>query len=296
MSFSMRKIFIALAVILALAGAGGTVWWLRAADNTSSLVRQATTSDPSFFAAKAPPTIPAPTATPQIITIGTSTQVLFTVYIPDPTLNPSSVNLLRVNANGSSTIVANMLDNGKNGDKKPGDKIFTTRLTLREAKAGELKFQASAAFKGVLRRALSPLAVLAVWNSTTTSPGVTVNYPAGWISISENNGVLALTPQTSSPSENSEYPGDILIFFDPNPLNLSTSVFYHDFRGGYLYSDSPTIIPVQVSGRHGLRFTPSTGLVGGDVVVLPAKGFFLRVEERGSSATFDTILSMLLLY
>jgi hypothetical protein len=132
----MRKYLVLIAPVVVLLAAGGLVW-LRAAPGD-------------------PPPVGAPTAIPNIITVGTPTPVVFIVSIPDPTLNPASVNLLRVAANGSSTVVAQMLDNGQNGDQKPGDKVFTARLTLNETTPAELKFQVSAAFKGIIRRSLSP--------------------------------------------------------------------------------------------------------------------------------------------
>lgn len=129
----MRKVFILLGGVLLLGGAG-VFWYLQA------------------FQA---PAIPAPTAVPNLVTVNTPTQVLFTVSIPQPTLNPASVNLLRIKSDGSSTIVAPLVDNGQNGDQKPGDKVFTARLTLNETQPGTFGFQVSAAFRGILRRTLS---------------------------------------------------------------------------------------------------------------------------------------------
>ncbi len=132
----MRRYIFILIAAAALVGGGG-FWLLRAAPAT-------------------PPPIAAPTATPNIVTVGTSTPVLFTVSIPEPTLNSASVNLLRVDADGSSTVVAQMRDNGQNGDETPGDKVFTAVLTLTEAEPTPFGFQVSAAFRGILRRSLSP--------------------------------------------------------------------------------------------------------------------------------------------
>ncbi|MCC6396714.1 MAG: PEP-CTERM sorting domain-containing protein [Bacteroidetes bacterium] len=130
----MRKTLLVFGAAVLLLGGG--LWWLRAAPVT-------------------PPPVSAPTATPNIVTVATPTPVLFTVSIPEPTLNPASVNLLRVNLDGSSTVIAQMLDNGQNGDEKSGDKVFTARLTLNEVQPGTLGFQVSAAFRGVIRRSLS---------------------------------------------------------------------------------------------------------------------------------------------
>lgn len=56
--------------------------------------------------------------------------------------------LYRTGPNGASTLVAQLNDTGKNGDRKPGDKIFSTTLTLYEATPSAFGFQVSATFTG----------------------------------------------------------------------------------------------------------------------------------------------------
>jgi hypothetical protein len=69
------------------------------------------------------------------------------VYIPEPTLNPTTVGLLRIKANGGSSVIP-MNDTGKNGDQKPGDKTFTAQFTLNEMYPGTFSFEVSADFRG----------------------------------------------------------------------------------------------------------------------------------------------------
>ncbi len=180
----MRNTLLATGIILLLGGASGAVWWLQAGQGRSLSTEGPTSSTQFLEAPTTTPIVDTPTATPNIITVGTSTQVLFTVSIPEPTLNLASVNLLRVNPNGNSTIAAQMVDNGQNGDQQPGDKVFTAKLTLNEPQAGDVKFQVSAAFRGILRRGLSLLTPVSVWNvvqvESAFGPPQRVPYPPGW--------------------------------------------------------------------------------------------------------------------
>lgn len=99
----------------------------------------------------ATPTVSAPTIKPNLITVNTPTTLVVTVSIPDPTLNPTSVELIRVNANGTSAVVAEMEDKGKTGDQKPGDKVFTATIKLNEVQIDTLGFQVAATFRGKTR-------------------------------------------------------------------------------------------------------------------------------------------------
>src|SRR5437016_3941497 len=70
-----------------------------------------------------------PTAMPPAIPIGTQTLVTVTASIPDPSLIPDSVNLLRINPNGvTPTILGSLHDDGKNGDLLAGDQLYTIQV------------------------------------------------------------------------------------------------------------------------------------------------------------------------
>jgi hypothetical protein len=118
----------------------------------------------SVSAAVATPVIAALSATPPVITIDTSTIVSFTIPITDPTLIPASVNLLRLGATGAQpTILGQLFDDGTHGDPAAGDHYYTAQFTFDEGSLGQLQFQVSAAFKGVLKRVLSPVLTLPIW-------------------------------------------------------------------------------------------------------------------------------------
>src|SRR5690349_16805202 len=125
----MRKLSLLLVASGVLLLVGGDVWWLKAqAPNT--------------------PTIPAPILLPNVLTVNAPTRIVATVLITDPTLNPASVELYRINA-GQSVLVGKMNDEGRDGDQKPGDRVFTITFTLNEGQVGLFGFQVSAAFRGL---------------------------------------------------------------------------------------------------------------------------------------------------
>lgn len=110
------------------------------------------------------PSIGLTTVTPNVIGINTPTVVTVTAVITDPSLISTSVNLLRISATSAATIVGQLRDDGTNGDAVADDKIFTLRLTLTEPTKGQVPLQASAAFRGFLRRVTSSVVVVDVWN------------------------------------------------------------------------------------------------------------------------------------
>ena len=89
--------------------------------------------------------------------VGTPTQITVTASISDPSPIPTGVNLLQLNANGSTTILGTLHDDGLNGDAFAGDSVFTFLVTLNEPTASQVQLQVSAAFKGVLQRVKSPI-------------------------------------------------------------------------------------------------------------------------------------------
>lgn len=53
-----------------------------------------------------------------------------------------------------------MRDDGRNGDLKRGDHVFSLRLTINELSVGQMHYRVSAAFKRVLQRVLSSTVVV----------------------------------------------------------------------------------------------------------------------------------------
>jgi hypothetical protein len=95
-------------------------------------------------------------ATPMTAIVGTPTQITVTAFISDPSLIPTSVNLLQVNSDGTTTILGTLHDDGLNGDAFAGDSVFTFVTTMNASTVSQIRLQVSAAFKGVLQRVKSP--------------------------------------------------------------------------------------------------------------------------------------------
>lgn len=146
----MKKVLITAAgVAAALAGA---VVWLQAAA----------------------PTVGPATATPAYVVVNTPTSVVITAQITDTSLIAGSVNLLKVDSTGKTlATVGVMRDDGTNADAKAGDKTFSLTTTVNLSDSGFVRFQVSAAFRGILRRSLSPSVSVEVVNTAGYSFGAT---------------------------------------------------------------------------------------------------------------------------
>ena len=113
--------------------------------------------------AAAPPSAGAPIATPASIPVGLPTSLKVTSQITDPTVLTGGVNLQKVNAGGDVLATLGVMrDDGLGGDAVAGDGIFTLVITVNEPAPGELRLRVSAAFRGLLRRVLSPISVVPV--------------------------------------------------------------------------------------------------------------------------------------
>ena len=126
-----------------------------------------------FLAALSPllnatPSIGVATASPMTAAVGTPTQITVTASISDPSLIPNGANLLQLNANGSTTILGTLHDDGLNGDLFAGDLVFTVVVTLNAPSVTQIQLQVSAAFKGTLQRVKSP--VMNVFFQSVSAP------------------------------------------------------------------------------------------------------------------------------
>ncbi|MFI5398534.1 MAG: choice-of-anchor X domain-containing protein [Candidatus Binatia bacterium] len=122
------------------------------------------------------PFVGTPQVNPSVVSVGQPTQVTVTSAIT-PAPIAGGVNLLRLDTAGKVIgILGIMHDDGKGGDAIPGDGIFTLQLTVNETAAGQMRLQVSAAFRGLLRRVLSPPGTLNIWQSVATN-GLALNYP-----------------------------------------------------------------------------------------------------------------------
>lgn len=124
-------------------------------------------------ASPASPVIGVPTALPSTLAVNTLTTVTITVPIPDPTVIPGSINLLRLGAGRTQqpTILGVMHDDGQNGDAVAGDHIYTLQVSFNEPSATQIQLQVSAAFRGFLRRVLSaPINIVVTIDGRTPLP------------------------------------------------------------------------------------------------------------------------------
>lgn len=149
----------------------------------------------------AAPTIGATAAQPSSVSVNTPVSVTVTAAIADSSLLPQSVNLLKVDAAGR--VLANlgvMVDNGTNGDLTAGDKTFSRAIAINESTLGSVRFQVSAAFRGVMRRALSPPIVVEITArrflpvvstaETAASASATIPIEGGEVSAIGSDGVV----------------------------------------------------------------------------------------------------------
>lgn len=101
----------------------------------------------------ASPQIGVITAAPQSVPVNVPTPLTVTVQITDPTLLTGSVDLVRPSDPGAAPIIlAQMHDDGQNGDAVAGDHIYTAQLSYIAPNAGPQTLQVSAAFRGHLQR------------------------------------------------------------------------------------------------------------------------------------------------
>ncbi len=101
-------------------------------------------------------TISSPvTLSPSSAIVNVPTTIVATILITDPLVIPSSVNLVKIDTTGRSTIVGTMHDDGLNGDAVSNDRVFSLQFSLLEASAVSLSYKASAIFRGRLTRVQS---------------------------------------------------------------------------------------------------------------------------------------------
>jgi len=220
----MKKLIAISGIVLPLAL--GTAVWLNARNSppaSSPPEPGSTTVTPGEPSVPTPgPTIGATTANPAVIAVNMPTAVTITSVIPDPSVIPTGVNLLRLNSNGTSTVIGQLKDDGRNGDAAAGDKTFTTVKSFNETVTGQVQLQVSAAFRGLLKRVMSPIVNLEIWNVfRDVSLGITVNYPSGW-NVRQDGArvVISNTPTTSTLSEaalQAESSFEIRILGNSNP-------------------------------------------------------------------------------
>lgn len=116
--------------------------------------------------AETAPTVGPLTANPGLLMVQESAPVTLTTTITDPTYLAGSANIQRL-INGTWTIVGSL--------QPTGGGTFSFTQTFTEPAVGEVRLRASAAFRGVLQRALSPEIALPVCQRIPPAAGATVN-------------------------------------------------------------------------------------------------------------------------
>lgn len=259
----MRKyILYTIMTVFLLLGIGGLLLYARAP--SSPRVKPS----PSHSAAvTATPPVPAPSigatsAIPTIVGVNTPTTVTVTSVITDPALITTGINLLRLNANGTSTILGQLRDDGLNGDALAGDKTFSINTTFNEPQTGQIQLQVSAAFRGILKRALSTVITVDVGHVFQDQTlGITFTYPHDWTVSDSGNFINLVSPGTSNALAHGEVetPLDITITILNNPNNLAIDSFADGYEG-YAYYASKNIL--QINGRSAIRYSDIGSTVG----------------------------------
>lgn len=148
--------------------------------------------------------IGTPRVRPLFISAIEPTPVTVEIEIPDPGYISGSANLQRLDVKGKVIAVLGTLhDDGLNGDVVAGDKIFTLQTTLNEERTGEIRFQVSAAFKGLLKRVASTVVGIRVNPSSDPEQvleELVANLRAG--DIESALGKIALPPSRQAKFKN----------------------------------------------------------------------------------------------
>jgi len=178
----------------------------------------------------AAPTVGALAADPSTVQINAPTPVTVTIPISDPSVIPTGVLLQRINASGSVTNLGIMRDDGTGGDAVAGDRIFALTVTFTETQTGRIRLQASAAFRGVLKRVVSaPLGIGVgvllppTFGAAIPGPGnTTLVVPPQSIDVEIVAGIAAAPPTTIvAPVGNLPLAAAVEITFDATELNGS---------------------------------------------------------------------------
>lgn len=124
-------------------------------------------------------------ASPPNFVFNTPTTVTFTILVDTPTLNPTTVQLQRVDADGRVlAAIGRMFDNGQEGDVRPGDRVFTKRVALNEPAAGKAYFRVAAAFRGNQQNAVSGLIAIDIWQRLQmVDLGFAVDVPSQFVTV-----------------------------------------------------------------------------------------------------------------
>ncbi len=134
----------------------------------------------------------SPSSTP----VGVGINAAFAAQITDPALIQGSVNLLKYDALGRSSIMGAMRDDGLEGDAVAGDRMFTLRFNVYEETLGTLTYRVSAAFQGRVSRVLSAPITLTVTGTVPTD--ITLSQPTNLAFV--NTTAIIVSGTSGDPS------------------------------------------------------------------------------------------------
>jgi hypothetical protein len=138
---------------------------------------------------------------------------------------------------------------------------------------------------------------VSIWNAAIdVRLRFSVLFPSSWRQEVSDNGDRRFFPPGMVVDEASEYAGDIQLFVDPNPQGLSTTQYYDGLNNLALFDDAAQVQQLTISNALAFRFVTTTGLVGGDVVIIVLPGNFIRIEDRRNPAVFDQIVGTFRLF
>lgn len=247
---------------------------------------------PSF----ATPTVGVPVASPATIPVEERTVVTVTSQITtgpgDPPVIPTSVYLQRLDAAGK--VIANlgtMRDDGAAGDAMAGDGVFTVRVTLNEANPDEVRLRVSAAFRKLLRRVLSPVGALNVWNRVAIPGGaLEISYPPTLEPRYDGLG------QAVSFTQNNK--GFFITTVDDDEPDAATLIEWANWRNWMFSEDWQEIFDIiTVSGMPALRNKAGRTVIlrlNGEVYFLQNGVGPVRGEDL-DKATFDAMIDSIVI-
>jgi hypothetical protein len=93
----------------------------------------------------------------QNVNVNQPTTVTIAVQVAsDPTLIPTSINLVRYDSAGKATAnLGRLYDDGTHGDTLAGDNVFISQIVFNEPAPTTILLKASVGYKGLLKRILS---------------------------------------------------------------------------------------------------------------------------------------------
>jgi hypothetical protein len=97
--------------------------------------------------------------------------ITITVPLLDSSVIANSANLIRLTSDPKpATIVGSMHDDGENGDIAASDHIYSIRVPLTIKTPGPIQFEVSVAYKGIVKRVISPILSIQAYTSVPVLP------------------------------------------------------------------------------------------------------------------------------